>query len=130
MEQLIKKYSPIVYINSEEKYLPCSIDWMLKYSTLVDFNTNTKTTSPSHRDLYNIAQKYNFERRGEGDVVLSYDSDVFKGQTPLSDVPCYAFSRETEDKIYITYMYVYKYTIYILIHVYNILYIYINILCI
>jgi hypothetical protein len=104
MEQLIKKYSPIVYINSEEKYLPSSIDWMLKYSTLVDFNTNTKIKSPSQRDLYEIAKKYDFQRRGEGDVVLSFDSDVYKGQTPLSDVPVYAFSRETEDKIYITYM--------------------------
>ena len=104
MEQLIKKYSPIVYINSEEKYLPCSIDWMLKYSTLVDFNTNTKVKSPSQKDLYDIAKKYDFQRRGDGDVVLSFETDVYKGQTPLSDVPVYAFSRETEDKIYITYM--------------------------
>lgn len=109
MEELIKKYSPIVYINSEEKYYPCSIEWMLKNSTLVDFNTNTKIKNPSQRDLYNIAQKYDFQRRGDGDIVLSFEEETYRGQSPLSDVPIYAYSWTKDDKIYLTYIILFTY---------------------
>jgi hypothetical protein len=109
MEALINKYSPIVYINSNEKYHPCSIEWMLNNSTLVDFNTNTTKKSPSQRDLYNIAQLYNFQRRGEGDVVLSFEEETYRGQSPLSDVPIYAYSWTKDDKIYLTYIILFTY---------------------
>ncbi len=59
------QYSPIIYIHSEERYFPCSINWLLNYSTLIDFNDNTRISKPTHKDIFEIAKKYNFERRGD-----------------------------------------------------------------
>jgi hypothetical protein len=109
MEELIKKYSPILYFHSNEKYFPCSIDWLLNYSVLVDFNSKTRINKPTQKDLYDNAKKYNFQRVGEGEVILSYGEEVFRGQQPLTDVPCYVISREKNNKIYITYIFLYPY---------------------
>jgi hypothetical protein len=107
---LINKYSPVIYLHPDEKYFPCSIDWMIKHSTLIDFNTNSKKSPVTQKDLYDIAQKYNFERRADGDVVLSFDKELYKGEQPLSSVPCYAFSRTMQDgKIQIQYIFLFTY---------------------
>jgi hypothetical protein len=106
---LIKKYSPIVYLNSNEKFFPCSIDWLLNKSTLIDFNTNTKIKNPSQRDLYNISQKYNFENKIDGDIILSFEKESYNGQTSLSDVPIYALTKFKDNKLYITYIFLYAY---------------------
>jgi hypothetical protein len=108
MDSLIRKFTPIVYLHPEEKYYPVDIDWLLKHSELVDFNTNTRIKSPSQRDLYNISKKYDFGPRKDGDIVLGYDPSVYRGQTPLKDVPIYALAREY-DKIYITYIILFAY---------------------
>jgi hypothetical protein len=109
MESLVTKFSPIIYLHPEEMFYPVDINWLLKYSTLKDFNDNTVIKSPTQRDLYNIAQKYNFQARKDGDVVLSFSLDSYKGQTPVSDVPIYALVREMNDKVYITYIILFAY---------------------
>jgi hypothetical protein len=109
VESIIQKYSPIIYINSREKYFPCSIDWMLKYSTLVDFNTNTKIKSPSQKDLYNISNKYNFETKTSGDIVLSFGPEIYRGQSPVSETPIYSFYYFKGDYLYITYVLLFPY---------------------
>jgi len=109
MESLVSKFTPIIYLHPEEKYYPVDINWILKYSTLKDFNDNTTIKSPTQRDLYNIAQKYNFAPRKDGDIVLSFSQDAYKGQTPVSEVPIYALVREKNDKVYITYILLFAY---------------------
>jgi hypothetical protein len=109
MEALINKFSPVLYFHSNEKYFPCSIDWLLKYSTLIDFNTNTRIYNPTQQDLYDISKKYDFKRVGEGEVVLSFGEEVYRGQQPLTDVPCYVLYRELNNKLYITYIFVYPF---------------------
>ena len=109
IQELINKFSPIVYIHSNERYFPASIDWLLNYSTLVDFNKKTKIVKPTQRDLYESAKSYNFARVADGDVVLSFPPETFKGQQPLSDVPCYALYKEMNDKIYITYIFIFPF---------------------
>jgi len=109
MDALIKKYSPVLYFHSNEKYFPCSIDWLLQYSTLVDFNTKTRISKPTQKDLYDISKKYDFKRVGEGEVILSFNEDVFRGQQPLTDVPCYVITREQNNNIYITYIFLYPF---------------------
>ena len=109
MESLVAKFTPIIYMHPEEKYYPVDINWLLKSSTLKNFNDNTTIKSPTQRDLYNIAQKYNFQARKDGDVVLSFDPLSYRGQSPVSDVPIYALVREKNDKIYITYIILFAY---------------------
>lgn len=109
MDSLIRKFTPIIYLHPEEKYYPVDINWLLKSSTLKDFNDNTVIKSPTQRDLYNIAQKYNFQARKDGDVVLSFDPLSYRGQSPVSDVPIYALVREKNDKVYITYIILFAY---------------------
>lgn len=110
IDDLIKKYSPIVYIHPDEKYYPCSIDWLLRYSTLIDFNLNTRISPVTQKDLFDTAQRYDFQRRADGDVILSFDKEVFKGEHPLSSVPCYAYSRIMQDgKIQIQYIFLFAY---------------------
>ena len=109
ISSLINKYTPVIWVHPDEQYFPCSIDWLIQHSTLVDFNDNTLLTPVTQRDLYNIAKKYGFGRRADGDVVLSFNHQLYKGQTPLDSVPCYAISRIRGDKLYITYIFLYAY---------------------
>ncbi len=108
-DELIKKYSPVLYFHTDEKHFPSSVDWVLKYSTLVDHMTGLKTKAPTQQDLYNIAKKYNFKLFNDGAITLSIPSETFIGQHPVSDVPCYAITRESGDKLYITYIFFYPY---------------------
>ncbi len=109
MDNLVTKFTPIIYLHPDEKYYPVDVDWLLKNSELVDFNDNTRIKSPSQRDLYSIASKYGFGPRKDGDVVLGFDPLVYRGQSPLSDVPIYALVREMNDKVYINYIIVFAY---------------------
>jgi hypothetical protein len=109
MESLVTKFSPIIYLHPQELFYPVDIDWLLKYSTLKDFNDKTTIKSPKQRDLYNIAKKYNFQARKDGDVVLGFPEEINKGQTPVNDVPIYALVREMNNKVYITYIILFAY---------------------
>ena len=61
---LLQKWSPIVYLHSKEKYFPCSADWLLKNSTLVDYSTNpvTKISPVTNMDLYENARLHDFKK--------------------------------------------------------------------
>lgn len=106
-DQLLNKYVPIVYHHPDEKYFPCSIDWLIQNSRLDDFVRGTTISPPTHLDLFNQAKSDNFAKRSDGDLVLSFDSQVFKGEHPMRNVPCYALYREKNNKIYLTYIFVY-----------------------
>lgn len=106
---LINKWSPIVYLHPEEKYFPCSIDWLNANSVLVDHNTQPPTiiNPTTNTSLYNISAKYNFERRVGGDIIQAFTSELYPGQIPINQVPIYALVRTKNDKLYITYVFVY-----------------------
>lgn len=106
---LINKYSPVLYFHTDEKHYPSSVDWLLKYSTLVDFMDGTRKSSPSQKDLFDISKKYNFKMFNDGSVMLSFGEETFKGQHPVSSVPCYTITREKSGKLYITYLFFYPY---------------------
>lgn len=110
-ESLIQKYNPIVYFHPDEKYFPCSIEWLLRNSTLVDFNTTpeTKIKSPTNRDMFEISKKYGFKSFTNGDQILSFGNELYNGQIPVRDVPCYVLIKRKNDKLYITYIYLYAF---------------------
>ena len=101
---LLKKFSPVIYFHSDEKYFPVNIDFLLKNSTLKNFSDNTTITSPSQLDLYTLAEKNNFKPMSDGNIVLSINPLIKYGQNPISDVPIYAIHRTKNDKIYLTYI--------------------------
>jgi hypothetical protein len=111
LEQLANKWSPIIYLHSDEKYFPCSANWLLQNSVLIDFNTVPfSAVSPvTNADMYNIAKKYNFERRVDGDIILSFDNEIYGGESPLKNVPCYSLIRKQNDKTYINYIFLFPY---------------------
>jgi len=125
---LFKRWSPVIYFNKNEEYFPCSIEWLLNQSELVE-NKNVINSSPTNLDLYNIAQKYDFINMTE-DLVLNFKTSptgtidtIHKGQKDdLKDVPIYAYSRKstTNDNILLTYMQIFGYNgTYSILHLVN-----------
>lgn len=106
---LLKKWSPVVYLHSKEKYFPCSADWLLKNSTLVDHTTTpvTKISPVTNMDLYQNARSHDFKRNDDNSLILSFDKDVFPGESPISKVPCYGYISTFENKIYLRYIFLY-----------------------
>jgi len=101
--ELLQKYSPIIYFNSNEKYFPVSADFLLKNSTLKNFDNNEVIVSPTNKQVYEFSKKMNFEPKGDGSIVLGFDKDIYKGQFPLKDVPIYAVYRKIDNIEYLTY---------------------------
>lgn len=108
-KSLVDKWSPIIYLHSNEKYFPCSVDWLNKNAVLVDHNTSPPTfISPvTNMDLYNVSKKYNFERRVSGDIIWSFGSEMYPGELPIKDVPIYALVKNKDGKIYIIYTFIF-----------------------
>ena len=111
--KLMDRYKPVLYLNSREVYYPCSIDWLLSRSTLVNFNTDNSQDiykdSPTNEDLYNIAKNDNFAEKTDGTLTLSWPSEIYTGQRPIKDVPIYAYIQKKDDKLYITYVFVFPF---------------------
>jgi hypothetical protein len=100
---LLQKYSPIVYFHSNERYFPASAEFLIKNSTLKNFNDGTTITSPTNKQLYDFAKNMNFEPKGDGSIVLGFDKEIHKGETPLSNVPIYGLYRKKDGVEYLTY---------------------------
>lgn len=111
ISELISKYNPILYFHPDENYFPCSIEWLLNNSILVDFNTTPQTmiNSPSNRDMYEVSKKYNFKSNTSGQQTLSFTQELYNGQIPIKNVPCYVLVKKRENKIYLIYNYLYAY---------------------
>ena len=108
---LINKYTPVLYFHPDEKYFPCSSEWLMKNSTLIDFNDSPPKTYDvvTNQVMYDISKKYNFQRKGDGELILSFDNSLYKGEIPIRNVPIYTLFRETPNKIFITYIILYAY---------------------
>jgi len=106
---LLKTWSPIVYLHSKEKYFPCSSDWLLKNSTLVDYTTNpiTKISPVNNKDLYDNAKLHEFKKNEDNTLILSFNEDLYPGEIPISNVPCYGYISRFEDKIFLRYVFLY-----------------------
>jgi len=112
VQQLVDKWSPIIYHHPDEKYYPVSIDWLMANSALIDFS-DSKTpiiNSPiTNKDIYNLSKKYNFEIKTDGSILFAFGNELHRGEQPTRNIPCYALLRDTKDKIYITYIFLYGY---------------------
>lgn len=108
-KDLLKTWSPIVYLHSKEKYFPCSSDWLLKNSTLVDYTTNpiTKISPVNNKDLYDNAKLHEFKKNEDNTLILSFNKDLYPGEIPISNVPCYGYVSRFEDKTFLRYVFLY-----------------------
>ena len=109
--QLIEKYNPVIYFHPDEKYFPCSSEWLMKNSTLIDYNQEPPKvySDVTNQVMFDVSKLYNFQRKGDGELILSFDSSLYKGEIPIRNVPIYALFREDGDKIFITYIVLYAY---------------------
>jgi len=109
--ELIKQYSPIIYFHPDEKYFPCSSEWLMKNSTLVDYNISPPKvySDVTNQVMYDVSKLYNFQRKGDGELILSFDNSLYKGEIPIKNVPIYTLFREEGGKIFITYIVLYAY---------------------
>ena len=111
LQTLVDKYAPIIYLHSDERYLPCSIDWINQNSTLADYKTSPPTIiSPvTNMDLYNVSKKHDFKKEVEGDIVQYFERELYPGEQPLRNVPIYALVKKQDDKVYIIYTAIFAY---------------------
>lgn len=92
--EIIKKFSPIVYLHKDEKYFPSSIEWILENGI------NYK----SHLEIYR-----DFVNDSISNIYVNYNTDIYIGQKYTADVPCYAYLSYKFNKIYIRYIFTYAY---------------------
>lgn len=92
-KQLINKWSPVVYFHPNEKYFPCSVDWILENSI-------------NYKNQIDI---YNDFKQGKEDIHIQYNKSAYVGQKYFDKIPCYAYLSYKKNKIYIRYIFVHAY---------------------
>ena len=96
-QELIDMHCPTFYFHPNEKYMPCSIDWLLERSAI--YNQSVSPSGPfelykpsplTQEDLWNFTQE---KYPGQIDLEtcwFAYHDDTLQGQEPLEQVPVYA----------------------------------------
>lgn len=107
--ELLKKFSPVVYFHKDEKYFPCSSDWLLKNSSILDYTVNppAKITPATNEKLYEISSNSGFKKNEDNTLILSFDSSAYTGEIPYTNVFCYGYVSEFNDRIYLRYFFLY-----------------------
>jgi len=111
IDTVVNQLSPIIYLHSDERYFPSSIDYVLNQSVLVEDGKQI-SNKVTNRMLYNISKdKYNF-RGGlpHTKLRIDYPKTLWPGQrNSLSTVPVYALVRENKDTYDIYYILIFPY---------------------
>ena len=94
--ELIKRWSPVVYFHTEEKYFPCSIDWILKNSN------NYKSQIQIYNDFINT-------KISNTDIHIRFNKEFYKGEKYFDNVPTYVYLSYRPNKIYIRYIFIHAY---------------------
>jgi hypothetical protein len=103
--QDVARFAPQVRLHPQEPYLPCSMDYLMQHSTLVDGRRQVVKASPQACDLY-------YHR--EGHYALDISVEAFGGQ-PLQQnrvrAPMYTAVRVPADGTYVdvTYIFLFAY---------------------
>ena len=96
-DSVISKYAPLVCLHPEEKYFPCSTDWLLRHSTF-HYTQNgqpQQTFIIKDEELLHVQNSANVT-----DMHLMIHENAFQGQrtaTETGDVPMYAVVRKVVD---------------------------------
>lgn len=111
IDTLVNMLSPIVYLHTDERYFPSSIDYVLNNSVLVENGKQTadKVTSAS---LFALSRdKYNFKTGlPHTQLRIDYPKSLWPGQRKdLDKVPVYALVRENKDTFDIYYILIWPY---------------------
>lgn len=106
LNQLAVRFKPVVYLDSDEEYYPCSIEYFFSHSTYYRDNQPlyakgqiTPTTLP--------------ESAKPGDALI-VDRDFYNGTENLIEVPIYAYPRDVvledgSEVVQISYCFIYTY---------------------
>jgi len=104
MENLVKKFAPIVYLHPNEQYFPCAIGNFLPYTEMI----NSDGTIVAKRGEINTENLVKFSQETK-DPYLSVDKTFWPGQKDVENVPFYVRTVEHEEYIDISYIFLYAY---------------------
>jgi hypothetical protein len=99
---LIKKYAPVVFLHTDEKYYPCKVEDYLFNSSLWADDVKIVNEGYVTEDIL-PKQRNNIKYR------LDIDENFWGGDRKTSDVPFYAYFKEKEDRYQILYVFFYAY---------------------
>jgi hypothetical protein len=104
--ELARKFAPIVTFHQFEKFLPCSIDWLLSRSTLKDRNAPSFTVpAPKQSDLEAHYQPNYYLLIGNDDATR-HGEPLVNGKVTA---PMYVTTQEWDDCIEFTYSMLYAF---------------------
>jgi len=110
MEIDLQRYSPVLYLHTNEKYFPCSFEKYLSKSKLY-YNDNLVFDNVNRNNL--VQYRYNGEIANGLNWNLRTDftnEDTIMNARALNDVPIYAYIKEiNEDILHIYYIYFFAY---------------------
>lgn len=106
-DELLIKYSPILYFKKDEKYFPIDVEFYLKNGKLID-NNQEISLNPTIKDLYNYSQSKYPNLIGLTNIFISLPDQYLVGLKDLS-APVYCFYKETENTIDLYYCILYAY---------------------
>lgn len=105
LADLVNDYSPIFYFHRDEKYFPTTPDHYLENSNLLDGDDVLVKSAPiTQADLYAYADTGSREYKLE-----LQDNDIINDEFNRN-VPIYAYTKEENNKIYVTYLIFYSYS--------------------
>lgn len=105
---ILKRYQPIIYLHPDESYFPCTIDFYIENSQLIDPQKKNKVLV----DFHKLTQKKMVNEQNEIKYPLNLDIDsnyIYGELKYTNDIPFYASFQETPDEWIIQYIFFYAY---------------------
>ena len=119
MEELINRYSPIVYFHKDETFFPSTIEYFLENSDLWEGQLWINRTidgkrlkqNPTSKYLYEYSQtKFPNQTCVNNLFIVPRSKSCFYGQkSQLDQVPIYSFIKEKQDRYIIYYIFFYPF---------------------
>lgn len=113
-EELLSTLSPIIYLHSQEKYFPSSVDYYLENSKLVEISNGVKTIkdeNPSQRDIYNFCLN-SLDTLNKNIYLDIPKSNIFGENPQKKSIPIYAYidkKQSTDNELHLVYVMFYPY---------------------
>ncbi|KAI9769924.1 MAG: hypothetical protein M1840_003633 [Geoglossum simile] len=100
IDAAIQKFGPVINIHPNERYNFCSIDWYLKFCTLIDAKTGAKTPNPTASQLpqgVTDANRYSFQvgdgaKPGDLSTAKAYVRVFWEQGMTVTDLQFWLFS--------------------------------------
>lgn len=107
LSQLLNKYSPILYLHSEEDYFPSTINFILENSFLQKKDNTKLLDSPLFSST--LYDSYKGEEGRDTEIVLTSSSLKVGQKDKLNSIPIYGLAKIINNKTHLFYNFIYPY---------------------